>query len=415
MHQALLLAKALPPEPGGGTLQLIDFSEPVQDNHGATRGVLGAHVNWNWAAGVLQTMQPSNAAQMRLEILIVNRDNTIIHPQKAGVSAVLPASLNTQLNFSQDVWSDGVNYVSSTVPILDGSPERTMGWRIVVRQPVEEAFYKLREIQEVLLVTALISGTVFLALVWWGAVLISRPLKELALHARSIEQGDETKPLTATSSARELHDLVQALQGMANTLLQRKNALAQSNAVLEQTVAERTAALQRSNQELHELSRHDALTGVFNRLAAKERLYAEFARMKRAQTPYAVLMMDIDYFKRVNDTYGHDTGDKVLQAVSRVLQTQLRETDFLARFGGEEFIALLPNIGLQSAGEVAEKLRAAVALAPSATGHPITLSIGLAMASTKDASEDDAVQRADGFLYRAKNAGRNRVATNEPA
>ncbi len=413
LHQAVLLAKLLPPEPGGAPLQLIDFSEPVQDSHGATRGVLGAHVNWNWAASVLQAMQPSNAAQAHLEILIVNRDNTIIHPQKTGADAVSPASLNSKLSFSQDEWADGVSYVSSTVPVLDGKSDRTMGWRIVVRQPVEEAFQGLRSIQEVLLITAVISGTIFLALVWWGAVLISNPLKELAAHARSIEQGNETQPLTAPSSARELRDLVQALQSMSGTLMQRKNALAQSNAVLEQTVTARTAELVRSNEELHRLSRRDALTGAFNRLAAKERLHAEFARMKRAQIPYAVLMMDIDYFKRVNDTFGHDTGDKVLQAVARVLQIHLRETDFLARFGGEEFIALLPNTELHSASEVAEKLRSTVALAPSATGHPVTLSIGLAMATPNDASEDDAVHRADDFLYRAKNAGRNRVASTE--
>ena len=125
-------------------------------------------------------------------------------------------------------------------------------------------------------------------MVWWGAVLINRPLKELAAHARSIEQGDETKPLTVPTRARELRDLVQALQGIANTLLQRKNALAQSNAMLEQTVADRTAELVRSNEELHRLSRHDAITGVFNRRAAKEHLHSEFTRMKRAQTPYAV-------------------------------------------------------------------------------------------------------------------------------
>lgn len=97
-----------------------------------------------------------------------------------------------------------------------------------------------------------------------------------------------------------------------------------------------------------------------------------------------------------------------------MLQTHLRETDFMARFGGEEFIALLPNTELRSAGEVAEKLRSAVAVAPNATGHPITLSIGLAMATPNDASEDEAVHRADGFLYRAKNAGRNQVAATEP-
>lgn len=415
LHQAVLLAKLLPPEPGGAVLQLIDFSEPVMDNQGVVRGVLGAHVNWNWAASVLQNMQPTNAAESRIEILIVNRDNAIIHPQRLETTPALPLASNSSAKFSHDVWPNGQTYVSSTVPVADGPPDRTMGWRIVVRQPIEQAFHDLKTIQNLLLVTTLISATIFLTLIWRGATLISRPLKELAAHARSIERGDETEPLTAPAQAREMRDLVQALQGMASTLLQRKNALAQSNAVLEQTVAQRTAELVRSNEELHRLSRRDALTGLFNRLAAKERLHAEFMRMKRVQTPYAVLMMDIDYFKRVNDTYGHDTGDKVLQMAAKVLETHLRETDFLARFGGEEFLVLLPDTDFAAAAEVAEKLRAAVAIAPSATGHPVTLSLGLAMAATTDTSEDDAVQRADGFLYRAKHAGRNRVATQDSA
>lgn len=413
LHQALLLAKQLAPEPYGAPLQLIDFSEPVRDSHGVVRGVLGAHVNWNWATGVLKTMQPGNAAQSQVQILIVNRDNTIIHPSLPGENTTLPASVQSRVAFSQDVWPDGVSYVSSAVPVQDGGPERSLGWRIVVRQPVEAAFHDLRSIQRLLLWISVIAGGTFLALVWWGAALISRPLKALADHARSIEQGDETRPLVVSTQALELRDLVHALQGMATTLLQRKNALAKSNAVLEQTVAERTAELVQSNQELHRLSRHDALTGLFNRLAAKERLHAEFARMKRAQVPYAVLMMDIDFFKKVNDTYGHDIGDKVLQAVAQVLQAHLRETDFLARFGGEEFVALLPDTTLYQAGEVAEKLRAAVAAAPNATGYPLTLSIGLTLASPSDDNEDVAMNRADGFLYRAKNSGRNQVATTQ--
>ena len=211
-----------------------------------------------------------------------------------------------------------------------------------------------------------------------------------------------------------MRDLVQALQGMANTLLQRKNALAQSNVVLEKTVAERTSELMRINEDLHRISRNDALTGLFNRLAAGERLHAEFARMKRSQHRYAVLVMDIDYFKKVNDCFGHEVGDRVLQSVALVLQSALRETDFLARFGGEEFLVLLPDTEFAAASEVAGKLREAVALAPNATGHPVTMSIGLAMAGPDDSDEDDAVRKADKFLYLAKHAGRNRVVYQTP-
>lgn len=409
LHQALLLSKLLK-QPYGSALQLIDFSEPIEDAQGHVRGVLGAHVNWNWAADVLHAMQPANASLSQVEILIVNRDHAIIHPQKYGATNV-PSTIRENTAFSVDEWGDGVRYVSSIVPVHESATERAMGWRILVRQPVTQAYSDLSSIQRVLLVTLLISGLIFLALVWWGALLISRPLKELAEHARSIEQGEETTPLTVPSHAREIHELVQALQGMASTLLQRKSALEQSNLVLEKTVAERTAELQQSNDDLLRISRHDALTGIFNRLAASERLHAEFARMKRTQVCYAVLMLDIDFFKKVNDNLGHEAGDSVLQSVALALQSKLRETDFLARFGGEEFLVLLPGTELAAASEVAEKLREAVALAPNATQQPVTISIGLAMAGPDDSNEDDAVRQADSFLYQAKHAGRNRVVS----
>ncbi len=161
--------------------------------------------------------------------------------------------------------------------------------------------------------------------------------------------------------------------------------------------------------ELERLARNDMLTGLPNRLAATERLRTEFVSMKRSQSVYAVLMMDIDFFKRVNDTHGHAVGDQVLQRVAKSLRALLRESDFAARFGGEEFLALLPTTDMPAALQVAEKLRQAVASSPDPIAGPITLSIGLSMATPDQVDEDTAVGEADDALYRAKREGRNRV------
>ena len=110
---------------------------------------------------------------------------------------------------------------------------------------------------------------------------------------------------------------------------------------LEQQVADRTAALVAANQELAHVARKDALTGLQNRISANERLHVEFLRLKRTGSSYAVLFMDIDHFKQINDTYGHHTGDHILQQFASVLEGAVRESDFVARFGGEEFLALL--------------------------------------------------------------------------
>ena len=183
----------------------------------------------------------------------------------------------------------------------------------------------------------------------------------------------------------------------------------QLNAELESKVEARTAALAQVNEELHHQARHDALTGLANRMAANERLRSEFLLMKRSHCSYAVLLLDIDHFKRVNDSLGHDAGDKVLQRVAQLLRDSLRESDLCARWGGEEFLVLLPATEMAEACLVAEKLRQGIELAPDLVAGGITLSIGVATAGPEQLSEDDAVRLADLRLYGAKKAGRNRV------
>ncbi len=179
-----------------------------------------------------------------------------------------------------------------------------------------------------------------------------------------------------------------------------------------QDLAQANAALERANQQLIELARRDALTGLPNRRAADERLHDEFVRARRLGSHYAVLMLDVDHFKRINDTLGHAAGDVVLQQIAQLLQASVRESDFVARFGGEEFIALLPATSAADARQVAEKIRRTISRAPWAGlgSTAVTVSIGMAMAHGEQADENEAVQQADAWLYAAKADGRNRVS-----
>lgn len=179
---------------------------------------------------------------------------------------------------------------------------------------------------------------------------------------------------------------------------------------LEQQVADRTAELKAANETLERLARIDALTGLPNRRVAEERLRFEFLRLKRTRSPYAVLFLDIDRFKEINDTYGHETGDRVLRRLGTILAESIRETDLVARFGGEEFLALLVDTEVEAATMIAEKIRETVARdAILPDGRHFTVSIGISMARDSDAHGDVAVRRADDALYEAKGTGRNRV------
>jgi diguanylate cyclase (GGDEF)-like protein/PAS domain S-box-containing protein len=178
---------------------------------------------------------------------------------------------------------------------------------------------------------------------------------------------------------------------------------------LEQLVIERTQSLEAAMRDLDSLARRDVLTGLYNRRSANERLRTEFLRMKRTGRVYATLMLDIDHFKQVNDTFGHETGDHVLKQLAEALQNSIRSTDFVARFGGEEFLVVLPETEADGAKTIAEKIRVNVAGQEFPGIKRITISIGVSRAEPSDSNEEEAVRRADYALYAAKNHGRNRV------
>lgn len=179
--------------------------------------------------------------------------------------------------------------------------------------------------------------------------------------------------------------------------------------------------------ELERMALHDPLTGLANRHKFLDRFTLECERQRRYGRPLSLLVIDVDHFKRVNDRHGHLAGDAVLRHVAEVLRATVRGTDLVARFGGEEFIVLLPETDETGARNLAETLRRRIAAEPARTeaaGAPVrqalTISVGVATAvpgEQRPPSFDDLMERADAAVYRAKNAGRDRVvhAADAPA
>lgn len=215
--------------------------------------------------------------------------------------------------------------------------------------------------------------------------------------------------LETTTAAQELIFVMSAMSLGIAALLSQHRAIARE---LESRVQERTAALLRANRELQQLALTDSLTGLLNRRALFDLLSREMTREKRYDRPLALIMLDIDHFKQVNDRHGHAAGDTVLKQVASICTLALRNSDSMARFGGEEFVIMAPEAGQDSALQLAERLRIALRSTDIEVDHTtlrVTASFGVAMLSADDQYPEQLFRRADDALYKAKTAGRDRV------
>jgi len=171
-------------------------------------------------------------------------------------------------------------------------------------------------------------------------------------------------------------------------------------------------ALIEKNRELHQLSITDSLTGIFNRKHVMDLFEMEFIRTQRYGTPFSVLIADLDHFKAVNDTYGHLAGDSVLRRIATAMVESVRACDHVGRYGGEEFVVVLPNTDFEGAMEMAERIRQTLRLVKfNSDGEEfsMTLSMGVAVCRNDDTGVEAILKRADDALYQAKANGRNRV------
>lgn len=412
VHEAILLAKKLKAINPNEPMRFIDFATPIYDvKTQKIRGVLAAHADWSWASQVLQSALPEDAAEQGIEVFIVNGKGEILYPYKSIGQVQLPNQKTSAQPYFIDDWHEGQNYVTTDVPVVSNT-QMSMGWHVIVRQPVSAALADVRAMQKQIGLIGLIVTLLMLVVTYRLANRFSRPIENLAKSAYAVEKGQDDVHFEAQSSIREIQGLSQSLNSMTSTLLTQKHQLEEANATLEQKVQERTLALKEANLELEKLANHDGLTGLYNRRAFNDYQAYLFGQFQRQQQAYAVLLLDVDFFKKVNDSFGHETGDHVLQSVASLVATAVRSTDFVARFGGEEFIVLLPATEQDGAVLLAEKIRQSIENENIIQDYPITASIGVSVVLVSDQDGNDAIRRADQALYQAKKQGRNRVVSD---
>ncbi len=185
--------------------------------------------------------------------------------------------------------------------------------------------------------------------------------------------------------------------------------LEELNSSLEQKVVERTAELSKVKDNFKKLATTDELTSMHNRYSIMNILSSEVSRCNRYKTPLSLIMYDVDFFKNVNDTYGHDVGDSVLASLSSLVMKNLRDVDIVGRYGGEEFLIILPNTILENAKQYAERLRKEVEAYSFETVGNLTISMGVVEIEPSE-NMNEIFKRVDNLLYASKNSGRNRIS-----
>ena len=265
-----------------------------------------------------------------------------------------------------------------------------------------------------------------LPVVWFIARRISSPLDAITSVVNQISAGKldyRVKPLKCNEEIRNLgeqiNELARTLKSSMEVIvdqmnemeLQREEITAQNEDVLRAY-----EKLTLANQSLQQMATTDLLTETYNRRYFMERLRTEVLISLRSQRPLTIALIDIDHFKAVNDTYGHKVGDQVLKGFATVISSLIRRSDLLARFGGEEFIILVPETSLEGAMSLAEKIRSTVAeheFKVEGGSLQITISIGVAelndFSKSPEKAEDQMLVVADNYLYEAKRLGRNLV------
>jgi diguanylate cyclase (GGDEF)-like protein len=277
---------------------------------------------------------------------------------------------------------NGETIAEITVPIT--LADNLLG-HVIVGYSHTEIVQKISSLNKKTLITLLVGFAGAFLLTIFLTSMITRPLMQLEKTALKISMGNFEIDKPESNSNDEFNLLSQTMYSMA--------------------------------RRLEELVYNDPLTGLYNRQLLNIRLSEELARSRRHVRPLALLLVDIDHFKRINDTYGHLVGDEMLVAITSLIAKQIREVDCLARFGGEEFIILAPDMTETNARQqLAERIRSAVAneqfnIAPAKQSLHVTISVGLALYPTDAKNERELIAAADQALYAAKYSGRNQVRT----
>ncbi|NWA03178.1 diguanylate cyclase domain-containing protein [Pseudomonas gingeri] len=399
VHDAVLLSKLLP-NPSGETLKFVDISLPIFNGEsGDARqkvGVLAAHLSWTWAEGMRQSVMAPIKARRNVEFFVVAADHRVLLGPRDSIGKLLELPLLEGLDKQQPRWGvqrwpDGNDYLTGFALSRGHDHYAGLGWAVITRQTLEEAYAPAKELQRDIVVWGIALAVIIAFIGWLLATWFTRPLQAIAKAADRLSVG-ESMEIPEIKGTREIAQLSQSIRHLVDSLSNQQTALGM----------------------MESLAHHDALTGLPNRAALEKYLPRAQQRSQSQNNCLALLYLDLDGFKPINDQFGHAGGDELLREVASRLRACLREGDMVARLGGDEFLMVLQvprNDALNQARAIANRVLGSLGQSIMLHNVParIGCSIGGAVWPLDNPDLSDVLGLADQALYRAKHAGKGQA------
>ncbi len=386
--------------------QGINIGYPLKDAAGTITGVAFVGLNLE----KLNRLAAATPMPPRGILRVLDRDGVVLarHPgsaanigQKLQIPGVLEALRSRKAGIYRATGTDGADRLFAYDTVAE-NPEGPAPIRIVMSLPINVVFAGENRAFVHTVIGIVVATVLLLVAAWIGAeFFVLRKIRALLAAASRVRAGDLTARTGLRQDGEELSQVGEAFDAMTSALQQRD------------------VELKRALQDLQEQAITDPLTGLLNRRYLREYLPRELIRARRNGSSLAVIIVDLDYFKRVNDTFGHEAGDLVLRELGALLMSHIRGSDIACRFGGEEFALVLPEASLEGARQKAEAVRAAVKMLDLKYRDQripaITASFGVALFPDHAEDADALMRAADEALYHAKGGGRDRVVTGGTA
>jgi diguanylate cyclase (GGDEF)-like protein len=398
VHDAVLLAKLLP-NPTGEALQFVDVSVPIDGKQGQKNGVLAAHLSWEWSRQVEQSiLAPLEERMKGVEVFVISKkDDTILVGPKKWIGQNMTGQALQHAQKGENGWmiesdAEGTSYLTGYA-YGDGYLDYPgLGWSVIIRQPADIAFAAVHQLERFIIITGLVAAAVFGILGWFLAGWIVRPLNNIARSADQLAAG-ENVVLPKINRYKEVATLSSSLRNLVTNLTRTETALG----------------------FMSDIAHYDVLTRLPNRMALNDFLIHAMNRAKQKGGTLSFLYLDLDGFKKVNDTLGHASGDKLLQEIAFRLQDCTRDNEIVVRLGGDEFVVVLHTSAakpMQESEVVATRIIHTINEPVIIEGNKIHVgcSIGAAVWSS-DSGQDtrETMRLADEALYISKRSGKNRI------